>query len=214
MLASSAFSILWFLCGLTAVLTMLSMLGTGKVEGPTRSTLKWTHRIFGGIFSIGYLIFAALMIPKYHANAPLLSSPIATHAYVAILIFPLLLFKHYIVRVAKKYFQALPYIGMTILILAFLVVAMTGLNHIILWTKVPKMTVQSASGPRIVSTAIGRNLLPIKCARCHDLIRLYEKKRNEEAWRKTIQRMHDHDKALVITQDQVDHLAGYLLLKE
>jgi hypothetical protein len=65
-----------------------------------------------------------------------------------------------------------------------------------------------------VSTAIGRNLLPIKCARCHDLIRLYEKKRNEEAWRKTIQRMHDHDKALVITQDQVDHLAGYLLLKE
>ena len=214
MLASSAFSILWFLCGLTAVLSMLSMLGSSKISGTTRSALKWTHRIFGGIFSIGYLIFVALMIPKYHGNAPLLSASIETHTWVAAILFPLLLCKHFIVRAAKKYFQALPYIGMIILILAFLVVAPTGLNHIILWTKAPKMTVQSANGPRIVSTAIGRDLLAIKCARCHDLIRLYENKRNEQAWRNTIQRMQDYDKALLITPDQVDHLVGYLLLDD
>ena len=214
MLASSALSILLFLCGLTAVLTMFSMLGGSKMESSTRSALKWTHRIFCGFFSVGFLVFAVIMIPKYHGNAPQLSSPIATHAYVAAIIFPFLLVKHYIVRVAKKYFQALPYVGMTILVLAFLVVATTGFSHIILWTKVPKMTVQSTNGPRIVSTAIGRDLLPINCARCHDLSRLYEKKRNEEAWQKTIQRMHNYDKALVITQDQVDHLVGYLLLNE
>jgi cytochrome c biogenesis protein CcdA len=131
MLASSALSILWFLCGLTAVLSMLSMLGGSKMESSTRSALKWTHRIFGGFFSVGFLVFAVIMIPKYHGSAPQLSSPIATHAYVAAIIFPFLLVKHYIVRVAKK-----------------------------------------------------------------------------------IQRMRNYDKALVITQDQVDHLVGYLLLNE
>jgi len=153
------------------------------------------------------------MIPKYQGNKPFLSSSIATHAYLAIILFPILFIKHYIVRIAKKYYPALPYIGITLLVIAFLVVAITGLNHIILWTKVPKMTVQSKNGPRIVSTAIGRDLLGIKCARCHNLNLLYKGSKKEKEWRMTIKRMNSLDKALIITEDQADHMVGYLLLE-
>ena len=212
MLASATFSILWFLCGLIAVLTMLLLLG-GKSEASSLSTLKWSHRIFGGIFTIGYLIFAYLMIPKYQGDAPHLLPPVATHAYLAAILFPILFIKHYIVRIAKRYYPALPYIGMTILALAFLAVATTGLNHIILWTKVPKMTVQSSSGPRIVSTAIGRHLLPVKCGRCHNLALSHKTKKSEKEWRNTIKRMNNYDKALIITADQADHITGYHLLE-
>ena len=212
MLAISSFSILWLLCGFIAVMTMLSILG-GKPEESSRSKLKWAHRVFGGIFSIVYLVFTLLMIPKYQGNSPFLSSSIATHAYLAVVLFPILFVKHYIVRIAKRYYPALPYIGITILAIAFLIVAITGLNHIILWTKVPKMTVQSKNGPRIVSTAIGRDLMGIKCARCHNLGILYKSIKKEKGWRMTIERMHNYDKALSITEDQIDHMVGYLLLK-
>ena len=191
---------------------MLSLLG-GKPEESLRSTLKWAHRVFGGIFSIGYLVFTLLMIPKYQGNTPFLSSSIATHAYLAVILFPILFIKHYIVRIAKKYYPALPYIGITILVISFLMVAITGLNHIILWTKVPKMTVQSKKDPRIVSTAIGRDLLGIKCARCHNLNLLYKGSKKENEWRMTVKRMNSLDKALIITDDQVDHMVGYLLLE-
>lgn len=212
MLVSATLSVLWFLCGLIAVLTMLFLLG-GKPDASSRATFQWAHRIFGGIFSVGYIFFAIYMIPKYQGNAPHLSSSVVAHAYLAILLFPLLLIKHYIVRVAKKYFPALPYLGMTILFLAFLVVTVTGVHHIVLWTGVPKMTVQSAVGPRIVSTAIGRDLLEIKCARCHSLSPLYKAKRGEADWRGTIERMHQYDRALSLTDDHKDHIVGYLMIE-
>jgi hypothetical protein len=57
MLAGLALAILWLLCGLTAVLTMLSMLVDGNIDNATRSALTWTHRIFGWRFSVGYPVF-------------------------------------------------------------------------------------------------------------------------------------------------------------
>lgn len=212
MLVSATFAVLWLACGFIAVLTMLSLLG-GKPDATSRTNLKWTHRIFGGLFSLGYIVFGIIMVPKYTGNAPLLSSPIAVHAYLAIILFPLLLIKHYIVRVAKRYYPALPYIGVTILMIAFVVVAVTGINHFILWTDVPKMTVQSEGGSRIVSTAVGRDLMPIKCARCHGLQLLYKERKSETAWRQTIVRMQNYDNALFITDDHIDHIVGYLLLE-
>ena len=163
MLLSATFSILWFLCGLVAVISMFLMLGSTP-EPSSIKRMRWIHRIFGGIFSIGYLFFLFSMIPKYNGNAPFLPAGTAAHAYLGAALLPVLFMKHYIVRKAKKYFTALPYVGMVILAMAFVVVAMTGVHHIILWTRAPKITVQSTGGPRTVSTAVGRNLLAIKCS--------------------------------------------------
>ncbi len=98
---SSSLAVLWLFCGLAAVLTMLSLLGRiGKQDG-TRN-LRRIHRGFGWSFSAGYVAFLVVMIPKWTANGPLLPSPLAAHATLGLLLLPLLLFKHLVVRIVKN----------------------------------------------------------------------------------------------------------------
>jgi len=108
------FSLLWLACGAVAVFSMLSLLG-GKPLGKP-ATLKWTHRIAGGLFSLGYLVFLLFMIPLYQSNAPSMPATIALHAYLGLALFPLLLVKHLIVRFFRRYYVALPYLGAGILL--------------------------------------------------------------------------------------------------
>jgi hypothetical protein len=210
MLASSIGSIFWLLCGLVAVFSMLRLLG-GKPGETPRKKLLWSHRLLGGIFSVIYLVFALAMIHKYQANSPRLLPNIAVHAFLAMALFPLLLAKHYIVRFAKRYYPALPYIGLTVFVMAFVIASTTGINHILLLAKGPKIMVESINGPRQASAAVGRDLLSMKCARCHDLIFIYRSTKNEQGWRNTVERMVRHDPGLDLEADQIDHIIGYLI---
>ena len=210
MLASSIGSIFWLLCGLIAVFSMLRFLG-GKPSETSRKKLLWSHRIFGGIFSVLYLLFALSMIHKYQAEAHKITPNLAVHAFLAMAIFPLLLVKHYIVRLAKRFYPALPYIGVTLLVLAFLVATITGINTVLLWAKGPQITVQSIDGPHRVSAAVGRDLLTMKCSRCHELLFIYRSTKNEQGWRNTVERMIAHDPGLDLEVDQIDSIVGYLI---
>lgn len=212
MLASSAFSILWLICGVIAVLSMLFILG-GKQGKSSGSWLRWFHRISGGLFSLGYLVFALSMIPKYQGNAPFLTNSLAFHAFLGAALFPLLFLKHYIVRIAKRYSPSLPYLGMTIIVVTFLVVSFSGINNMILWIKGPKIIVQSSGSTRFLSAAIGRDILYMKCARCHGTMALYKNIKDESHWRSTISRMKRYDKGLYLSEDQIDYIVGYLLLE-
>ena len=205
---SSVLAVLWALCGLIAVLAMLVLLG-GKGADAMRPVLRWTHRILGGIFSLGYVGFLVLMIPKYRANAPLLPSPLTVHAYLGVALFPLLLVKHLVVRMFKKYYPALPYLGVIIFVIAFTLVGMTGGHNALLWAKGPKATVKAGDGQREVSVALGRDLLHSKCARCHRLRPTYIYRKSEDEWRQTVDRMRGKDRGL-ITSDQADHIVGFL----
>ena len=165
---SSILSVLWLLCGLVAVLTMMSLLGRlGKSEGARH--LRTTHRTVGWCFTAGYLAFLVIMIPKWTSNGPLLPTPLVAHATLGLLLFPLLLVKHLVVRVFKKYFPALPYLGVILFTIAFVVVGLTGLQRMVLWAEGPMVTIQSGDTQRTVSAAVGRDLLQSKCARCHSL---------------------------------------------
>jgi len=205
---SSILSVLWLLCGLVAVLTMMSLLGRlGKSEGARH--LRTTHRTFGWFFSAGYIAFLVIMIPKLMSNGPLLPTPLVTHAALGLLLFPLLLVKHLVVRVFKKYFPALPYLGVILFTIAFVVVGFTGLQRMALWAKGPMVTIQSGDTQRTVSAAVGRDLLQSKCARCHSLKPVYLYRKSEQEWRLTVNRMVAKD-AGPTTECQADSIVGYL----
>lgn len=206
---SSVLSVLWLLSGLAAVLTMMSLLGrTGKAEG-TRH-LRTTHRIFGWLFSAGYVAFLVIMIPKLTSNGPLLPTPLVTHATLGLVLFPLLLVKHLVVRVFKKYFPALPYLGVILFTFAIAVVGFTGLQRMILWAEGPMVTIQSGDTRRTVSAAVGRDLLQNKCGRCHALKPVYLYRKTEDEWRLTVNRMRAKDPGLT-SECQADPIVGYLV---
>ena len=205
---SSILSVLWLLCGLVAVLSMLSLLGRiGKGEG-TRH-LRTIHRTAGWCFTIGYLAFFVIMIPKWTSNGPLLPTPLVTHATLGLLLFPLLMVKHLVVRAFKKYFPALPYLGVILFTIAFVVVGFTGLKRMVLWAEGPRVTIQSGDEQRTVSAAVGRELLQSKCARCHSLKPVYLYRKSEEEWRLSVARMWAKDLGLM-SECQAGSIVGYL----
>ena len=205
---SSALSVLWLLCGLVTVLTMMSLLGrTGKAEGARY--LRTTHRTFGWLFSAGYVAFLVIMIPKLTSNGPLLPTPLATHAALGLALFPLLLVKHLVVRVFKKYFPALPYLGVILFTIAFIVVGFTGLQRMVLWAEGPMVKIRSGDAERTVSAAVGRDLVQSKCGRCHALKPVYLYRKTEDEWRLTVNRMRAKDPGLT-TGWQADPIVGYL----
>ena len=209
-MVSSVLSVLWLLCGLLAVLTMMSLLGrVGKSEGGARH-LRTAHRTVGWCFTVGYVAFLVSMIPKLASNGPLLPTPLVTHATLGLLLFPLLLVKHLVVRVFKKYFPALPYLGVILFTIAFVVVGFTGLQRMVLWAEGPMVTIQSGDAQRTVSAAVGRDLLQGKCARCHSLKPAYLYRKSEEEWRLTVNRMGTKDPGLM-TECQADYIVGYLV---
>ena len=107
---------------------MMSLLGrVGKSEGARN--LRTIHRTFGWIFSAGYVVFLVIMIPKLTSNGPLLPTPLVTHATLGLVLFSLLLVKHLVVRIFKKYYPTLPYLGVILFTIAFVVVAFTGVQR-------------------------------------------------------------------------------------
>jgi hypothetical protein len=207
-MTSSIFSVLWLLCGLLAVLTMMSLLGrVGKSEGARN--MRTIHRTFGWIFSAGYVVFLVMMIPELTSNGPLLPAPLVTHATLGFVLFSLLLIKHLIVRIFKKYYPVLPHLGVIIFTVAFVVVAFTGLQRLLLWAEGPMVTIQSGDEQRKVSAAVGRNLLHDKCSRCHPLKPVYLYRKAEDEWRLTVSRMRAKDPGLT-KERQVEHIVGYL----
>jgi hypothetical protein len=205
---SSIFAVLWLFCGLLAVLTMMSLLGrVGKSEGARN--LRTIHRTFGWIFSAGYVVFLVIMIPKLTSNGPLLPTPLVTHATLGLVLFSLLLIKHLVVRIFKKYYPTLPYLGVIIFTIAFVVVAFTGVQRLVLWAEGPMVTIQSGEEQRKVSAAVGRNLLQNKCSRCHLLRPVYLYRKAEDEWRLTVSRMRAKDPELT-TECQAEYIVGYL----
>lgn len=171
--------------------------------------LRTTHRRFGWIFSTGYVVFLVMMIPKLTSNGPLLPTPLVTHATLGLVLFSLLLIKHLVVRIFKKYYPTLPYLGVIIFTIAFVVVAFTGVQRLLLWADGPMGTIQSGEEQRKVSAAVGRNLLQNKCSRCYSLRPVYLYRMAEDEWRLTVIRMRAKDPKLT-TKYQAEHIVGYL----
>ncbi|NOZ21216.1 MAG: hypothetical protein GXP25_09010 [Planctomycetes bacterium] len=207
-MAYSILSLLWLLCGFAAVVAMLLRLGS-RAAWAKSPMILWAHRILGGSFVIGYIIFLICMIGLYQVNAPRLPLPLALHAYLGVLLLPILLLKELIVRFFKRYFTALPYVGMVIFCVAFLVVAFTGGHYTVLWLKGPTAKVTRDGKRHKVSVALGREILHNKCAQCHELKLPYLYHRTEDEWRNTVTRMSRKDPGLV-SPKQADAMVGYL----
>ena len=117
-----AFSLL--IIGIVAVTLVLILLGRIKATQHPRF-FRWAHRIAGYIFIALYLFICVVMFQKLTINSTALYAKDAIHAYLGIVIFPMIIVKICIVRLFKKYCLRLPIYGMIIMIAVFMTVTLS-----------------------------------------------------------------------------------------
>lgn len=106
--------------GVVNTLLMFEVLGRRHPSQTFRSLHKW----LGWIFIAVTAVFFIFMIPKIsHAQA--FGPSTAFHAVFGLTLLPLIVWKPLIVRRYKAYMGILPVLGFTIMVVAFLVVALT-----------------------------------------------------------------------------------------
>lgn len=201
-----AFSLL--IISIVGISHILLMLGR---ENPTHiKYLKWAHRISGYIFSIIYLFISFVMLQKLTTTSIPLSAKDAIHAYIGISIFPMIIVKVCIVRLYKKFYNALPIYGMFILTAVYLAVTFNGGYYILSLIKGQYIILPEKGRFVKINVNIGRRVVQHKCSTCHSLERVYAYVKTEEGWREYVSRMRSKDPALFSDQESLQAL-GYLV---
>ena len=175
-----------------ALLLMLRVYGT-KVPTETRLKLVRMHRILGWSFLALYLVMAVVMVQKvvnYTSFKPLQ----ALHITLGIGLLPILAVKILIVRRYPSLHRLLPALGITVYCLSVVLVVLGAGPFLIAKATAPD--VEGLGEEQLV--ALGEQLLPQRCQKCHDLDRVYDLKgrRSAALWATTVDRMVELDPPL------------------
>lgn len=167
------------------------------------------HRITGYIFLALYLFIGVVMFKKL-GEFNVLPPKAVIHAYIGILIFPLIIIKICIVRIFKKFYNRLPVYGMILLIAVYLQVPLYAGLYIISAIKSQYVVISEKGKFVMVNVNVGRQVVQRKCAACHSLERVYAYVKTEAGWRDYVSRMRAKDPAIMSDQETLEAL-GYLV---
>jgi mono/diheme cytochrome c family protein len=195
--------------GIVAVTLILILLGRIKATQHP-GYFRWAHRISGYIFIILYLFICVTMFQKLTGNSSALSAKDAIHAYLGIVIFPMLIVKICIVRLFKKYYLRLPIYGIIIMVAVFMTVTLSA-GYFMLSTVSSQYIVLSDKGRLVrVNVNIGRKIVQQKCSTCHSLERVFSYVKTEADWRDYVSRMREKDPA-ILDDTECLQTVGYLV---
>jgi len=133
---------------------------------------KWSHRIWGYIFFALYIFICISMFQKLDEFA-LSQSKDAIHAYIGIIIFPLIIVKICIARFYKIFYKRLPVYGTAILVAVYLQVPLYAGMYIYSAVKSRNVSLSNKGQLVCVNINSGRNVVQQKCSTCHPLERVY-----------------------------------------
>ena len=150
------------------------------------------------------------MFQKFTSNSVALSAKDAIHAYLGIVIFPMLIVKICVVRLFKKYYLRLPIYGMIIMVAVFMTVTLSA-GYFMLSTARSQYIVLSEKGRLVrVNVNIGRKIVQQKCSTCHSLERVFSYVKTEAGWRDYVSRMREKDPAILNDPEALEAV-GYLV---
>ncbi|MDO8141567.1 MAG: DUF6529 family protein [Candidatus Brocadiales bacterium] len=202
-----AFSLL--IIGIVAVTLILTLLGRIKTTQHPKF-FRWAHRIAGYVFIVLYLFICVIMFQKFTSNSVALSAKDAIHAYLGIVIFPMIIAKICIVRLFKKYYLRLPVYGMIIMIAVFMTVTLSA-GYFMISTARSQYIILSEKGRLVrINVNIGRKVVQQKCSTCHSLERVFAYVKTEADWRDYVSRMRAKDPAILNNLEALEAV-GYLV---
>jgi cytochrome c2 len=171
-LLKSILSIALVLSAFVAMITMFEIFGreTRKYD---MKILKKVHRLNGMIYVLSFAIISYFCLDYIQATKVELSARASMHSALAIAVLSILLVKILFVKVYKNFYGQAKALGLTVVILTFVMAGISGGYYFLAGGATGKLSV-TAEEPKlelrtdVKSIERGKDLYESKCFLCHD----------------------------------------------
>ena len=156
----------------------------------TSSRMLALHRIGGYMFIGLFLVMAYFMVARLRSGAADTSPTVTIHLALAMILSPLLFIKVLIARYYKNQQGLLMPIGLTIFVLAFVLIASTTGPHLVRATKIEQVSIAPGNVPPVrIDLNQASDLVQKRCSKCHNLDRVMGARKDARGWLATVGRM-------------------------
>jgi ferredoxin-NADP reductase len=168
------------------------------------------HRIGGYLFLALFCAMGYFMLTRLRAGG--VDSPVTTiHVALAMILSPLLFLKVLIARYYKNQHNLLMPIGLTIFVLAFVLVASTAGPYFARTSKREEVSTDPGrSNPVTIDVNQAGELMQKRCSKCHNLDRVVGARKDTQGWIATVDRMRSMPGA-GISETDAQTIVSYLV---
>jgi ferredoxin-NADP reductase len=148
------------------------------------------HRIGGYLFIGLFCVMAYFMVARLRSESTDTSATVTIHLGLAMVLSPLLFIKVLIARYYKNQHGLLMPMGLTIFVLAFVLIASTAGPYLARATKIEQVSIDPAHVPPVtIDVNQASDLMQRRCSKCHNLDRVVGARKDAQGWIATVNRM-------------------------
>lgn len=148
------------------------------------------HRIGGYLFICLFCLMTYFMVDRLSNDGASASANVTLHLGLAMILAPLLFIKVLIARYYKNQHVLLMPIGLTIFVLAFMLIASTAGPYLARTRKLEQVSIAPAHvAPLTIDVNEASGLMQKRCAKCHNLDRVVGARKDTQGWIATVNRM-------------------------
>lgn len=154
------------------------------------SRMLTLHRIGGYVFIALFCVMAYFMVARLRGGSIDSSPSIAIHLVLAMVLSPLLFIKVLIARYYKRQQGLLMPIGLTIFVLAFVLIASAVGPYLLRTSRMEQVSIDPAHVPAaLIDLNAAGDLMQKRCGKCHNLDRVIGARKDGPGWVATVGRM-------------------------
>jgi ferredoxin-NADP reductase len=186
---STILGILFVLIGAAAVWLMFDASSRAPNSDRARTMIQ-AHRVAGYLFAALFCFMTWFMILRIREGADNLPPATLLHTLLAIVLAPLIFVKILVARHYKKYTPILVPLGLTIFVLAFVLVVTTAGPYLLRTRAIKEVSLQAIDmGTTKIDLRGSESLVQQRCSRCHTLDRVLGARKDAQGWLATVNRM-------------------------
>jgi ferredoxin-NADP reductase len=156
----------------------------------TSSRMLALHRIGGYLFIGLFFVMAYFMVARLRNEGADTSPTVSLHLALAMILSPLLFIKVLIARYYKTQQGLLVPIGLTIFVLAFVLIASTTGPYLARPSKIEQVSIDPGRVPTVkIDLNQASDLMQKRCSKCHNLDRVVGARKDARGWVATVSRM-------------------------
>lgn len=160
------------------------------------------HRIGGYVFIGLFCVMSYFMAARLRGGGADGSANVTIHLTLAMILSPLLFIKVLIARYYRNQHSLLMPIGLTIFVLAFVLIASTAGPYLVRAHRVERVSIDPVHvEPIALDLNRASDLMQKRCSKCHNLDRVVGARKDAKGWAATVERMRGMTGADISEED-------------